>query len=292
MNDRTYSTRELGQMWNVSESTVKRWADCGDLRCYRTPGGHRKFSLSDIYDFQLKRGFEATGLLTTQQWEDPDLETAVNEKKFDRVRESIFYLACQNQRYKIENLLERLYMRGMGLAELYDDILMPICEKTDVASQKKELSIAQEKLIINNLEEALYFLFPRVIRRRQNGKLALCAGPQNDFCISPINAIARIVEVEGWDCLNLGPDVPFDAMAEMVEKEPVNLVCIVSCHLRDRRSASRQFQRLYKAASGVRIPVVLGGAAFSDDKLRKNFPHDDYFSSFRAFRRQVIKLGR
>ena len=46
--ERTYSTREVAQMWNVSESTVKRWADTSGLHCYRTPGGHRKFRPASV----------------------------------------------------------------------------------------------------------------------------------------------------------------------------------------------------------------------------------------------------
>jgi excisionase family DNA binding protein len=32
----------------VDESTLRRWADTGRLRVYRTPGGHRRFSLTDL----------------------------------------------------------------------------------------------------------------------------------------------------------------------------------------------------------------------------------------------------
>jgi hypothetical protein len=32
----------------VDESTLRRWADTGRLRVYRTPGGHRRFSLPDL----------------------------------------------------------------------------------------------------------------------------------------------------------------------------------------------------------------------------------------------------
>lgn len=292
MNDRTYSTRELAQMWNVSESTIKRWADCGGLRCCRTRGGHRKFTLTDICDFQMKRGFEATGLLETDEWEDPDIEVAVNEKKYDKVRQAILYLVTQNQRFKAENLLERLYMRGMGLADLYDDILMPIAESACQSLQKGEISLAQEKLIANNLEEALYFLFPRIIRRRQNGKMGLCGAPEHNFCTMPINAVARILEVEGWDCLNLGNHVPFEAMADMVEKEPVNLVCVVSTSLPADPSATRQFERLYETTKSFRIPLVIGGQAFCDERLREHLPHDEYFPTFRFFRRYVARLTR
>ena len=32
----------------VNESTVRRWADSGEIRCFRTPGGHRRFAESDL----------------------------------------------------------------------------------------------------------------------------------------------------------------------------------------------------------------------------------------------------
>lgn len=292
MNDRTYSTRELAQMWNVSESTIKRWADLGDLRCRRTPGGHRKFTLTDICDFQMKRGFEATGLLTTEHWEDPDLEGAVNEKKFEKIRADIQYLVTQNQRFKAENLLERLYMRGMGIVDLYDDILMPISESVSKALQEGQISMAQEKLISNNLEEAMYFLFPRIIRRRQNGKMGLAAAPAHHFCTLGVNAACRVLEVEGWDCLNLGTNVPLEAVAEMVEKEPVNLVCVMGSEPSAERAAIKQFRRLFEATRSYRIPLVLGGAAFVSAAFRERFPHDEYFPNFRSFRRLVLRLSR
>jgi hypothetical protein len=32
----------------VNESTVRRWADSGEIRCFRTPGGHRRFAEGDL----------------------------------------------------------------------------------------------------------------------------------------------------------------------------------------------------------------------------------------------------
>ena len=37
------------EILGVNESTVRRWADSGELRCFRTPGGHRRFSERDLY---------------------------------------------------------------------------------------------------------------------------------------------------------------------------------------------------------------------------------------------------
>jgi excisionase family DNA binding protein len=42
------SLRRACEILGVDESTLRRWADGGRLRVYRTPGGHRRFALSDL----------------------------------------------------------------------------------------------------------------------------------------------------------------------------------------------------------------------------------------------------
>ena len=36
------------RLLGVNESTLRRWADSGQIRSFRTPGGHRRFSENDI----------------------------------------------------------------------------------------------------------------------------------------------------------------------------------------------------------------------------------------------------
>jgi excisionase family DNA binding protein len=38
------------EILGVDESTLRRWADAGRLRVYRTPGGHRRFSLNNLQE--------------------------------------------------------------------------------------------------------------------------------------------------------------------------------------------------------------------------------------------------
>jgi excisionase family DNA binding protein len=45
---RWVSLRRACEILGVDESTLRRWADSGRLRVYRTPGGHRRFALSDL----------------------------------------------------------------------------------------------------------------------------------------------------------------------------------------------------------------------------------------------------
>ena len=42
------SLREARSLLDVSDTTLRQWADDGHLRVYRTPGGHRRFLREDI----------------------------------------------------------------------------------------------------------------------------------------------------------------------------------------------------------------------------------------------------
>ena len=58
--DRTkfFSTADIAHMLSVDASTVKRWADSGRLRCYKTVGGHRRFSLLQVREFVVNYHLE------------------------------------------------------------------------------------------------------------------------------------------------------------------------------------------------------------------------------------------
>jgi len=45
------SLRDACRQLNVSNTTLRQWADNGFLRVYRTPGGHRRFLRSDVESF-------------------------------------------------------------------------------------------------------------------------------------------------------------------------------------------------------------------------------------------------
>ena len=46
-----FSTADIAKLLSVDPSTVKRWAESGKLHCYRTMGGHRRFTRQQIEDF-------------------------------------------------------------------------------------------------------------------------------------------------------------------------------------------------------------------------------------------------
>ena len=65
-----YSTSELARMLNVDASTVKRWADSGKLQCYKTVGGHRRFSVKQLHEFVVDYHLE--GIISVKNRIEPE----------------------------------------------------------------------------------------------------------------------------------------------------------------------------------------------------------------------------
>ncbi len=52
-NDRqlVFTSSQAARYLGVSLATVRRWTDAGHVGCYRTPGGQRRFSRTQLDDF-------------------------------------------------------------------------------------------------------------------------------------------------------------------------------------------------------------------------------------------------
>ena len=55
-SSRWVTLRRACEILGVDESTLRRWADAGRLRVYRTPGGHRRFSLVNLEEMVAGEG--------------------------------------------------------------------------------------------------------------------------------------------------------------------------------------------------------------------------------------------
>jgi CheY-like chemotaxis protein len=64
---KTYSTLDISRICHVDPVTIARWCDNGDIKCFRTPGGHRRVMHLDLIAFlraqkiPMPQGLEGDG---------------------------------------------------------------------------------------------------------------------------------------------------------------------------------------------------------------------------------------
>jgi excisionase family DNA binding protein len=78
-HDRWLSLTAAAERLGVHPTTLRRWADSGDITVMFTPGGHRRFLESDLDDFAAKRRSMVGHNQVAAEWADRALQTTRQE---------------------------------------------------------------------------------------------------------------------------------------------------------------------------------------------------------------------
>jgi excisionase family DNA binding protein len=286
--EKLFSTADLARMWNVSESTVKRWADAGDLTCTKTPGGHRRFTLDEVSRFQRSQGFEATGRLVAAGDDEappPELERALERPDFGALARLCYRGAVSGDMDAVGHLLARAYLRGVAPVDLHELVVASAMHRVGDAWMSGELTVADEHLATRTVLDALVRLQPSIPHRPPNGRTAVVGCPEDEMHEVAARCIAFLLELEGWHVVVLGMDTPFFSFADAVARHAPRLVVVSSTILVDLDRQSREYAPFYAAAREAGARVVIGGAGFRDAAVRARFAHDAYAANFRELLR-------
>lgn len=99
------------EILGVNESTVRRWADSGEIQVFRTPGGHRRFDEAELQDLVETGGRRP----------DRALESAA----LSRIRRQLHSNKADARWYRETDEDERDALRPLGrrLVEIVDDYI-------------------------------------------------------------------------------------------------------------------------------------------------------------------------
>jgi excisionase family DNA binding protein len=137
------------EILGVNESTVRRWADSGDIRCFRTPGGHRRFAEEDLVSL-------------TRSGSDGALEVAA----VSRIRRELHSGHTETGWYQELAQAEREALRPLGrrLMELVGDYISTRrpraeieAEVDDIGRGYGELLVERETPLLRAMEAFTFF---------------------------------------------------------------------------------------------------------------------------------------
>src|SRR5256886_6108774 len=148
MNTDVLSTRQVATLLGVGEATVKRWADAGEIECFRTPGGHRKFRLRDVTAFVQKRQYQAAGPLPTGV---PQGTTELGEEALRTFEEA----SLRGDAPALVGQLAGLRLRGHSLAEIFDEVAAPALHRIGEKWAQAKLSVAEEHVAAQAVIDAV-----------------------------------------------------------------------------------------------------------------------------------------
>src|SRR5215204_2151405 len=282
------TTRQLSRVWFVSEATIKRWADTGQLKSSRTVGGHRRFPLAEVMRFQTERSLGvATGVASV-----PAANAAVSGAGFDAEQAAGQFLDAVKRGHAGEAtaLLLEAHMLGAELGLIFDRVVAPSLHRVGDLWYGEEMSVADEHMATSAATRAVESLAASTRRAGAKAGAAVCCAAEEEMHTLPVLCAQAVLEGAGWDVRNLGGHTPFFALAEYVERQRPSLVCVSATLQRELEHNARDYAQLSAAARACGARVVLGGAGFRDAAVRARFTADLHAESFKALSEFVRRL--
>ncbi|HJQ24369.1 MAG TPA: cobalamin-dependent protein [Blastocatellia bacterium] len=277
----SYSTKELAEMWDVSESTVKRWADAGALPCRKTVGGHRKFELDDIVQFQSRCGLaKLPAHLAADRRDSPCefkhlLETADYGALAERFRQA----ALAGQFDFVTHLFNKSQEHGMSLATIGEELIRPAMREVGELWRTGKIGVLDEHLAMVATCAALTALHATVEKKDEAERLAIVGCAEGELHQLAALLVRDLLESHAWKVIYFGSPTPLFAFAEAVERFGPQMVCISITMADHIERARRDYEDLRRAAEHQQTKIVLGGAALTDPAVRARFPESHYADS-------------
>ena len=272
------TTRQLARLWLVSEATIKRWADTGQLTSSRTVGGHRRFPVAEVMRFQTERnlGASATGVgayAAKATAEARLFDAAATEGQF-------FDAISEGHAAEATAILLEAHMLGTPLERVFDEVVAKSLRRVGDRWEAYEMSVADEHVATSAATRAVVSLTASVGRGGVRAGEAVCCAAEDELHTLPVLCTQALLEGAGWGVRNLGAHTPFFALAEYVARHRPALVCVSSTMQRELEHNTRDYAQFEAAARGCGARVVLGGEGFRGEAVRRKFPADLHADSF------------
>lgn len=291
---RRLTSREAARVLGVSEASVKRWADSGLLPMEKTAGGHRRFRPEDVAAVRragpsaAEAPRDGRGVARAAQSAEPPELAPEREAE---LAEEAFRALLDGRDEDLAALLVGQHLEGRSVGRLADGVLCAAMRRVGDLWHAGELSVAQEHVATRTAVVALQSLQASLQggRAGETGR-ALCCSVEDDFHELPLRLAALTLEGAGLDVFNLGPSTPFSALTEAVHRFRPELVCVSSTVLLRLDRAVYEYIGFSKAARRAGAAVVLGGAGFREEGVRRRLPADLHAESFRQMEEFVATL--
>lgn len=255
----TYSTTELANLLDVNESTIKRWSDMGDLPCFKTRGGHRRFAVATVMEYIRKNNLSAPGA-AIEALPSEDLRAHVLAGNIHKLVPEMMKEMLAGNAQAVLKVLRTAFVAHPKLLDLFSELVFPPLARIGEEWQAKSLTVDQEHLASNALREALAEFSAELHRKPSNGLKALCSCLEGEWHDIAIRCVGYFLESEGWTVLFLGQSAPTDSLVDAIKSHRPNLVVLSSIVRLHERSLMNAVNRdIYPAAHRVKASLAVGG---------------------------------
>lgn len=277
------SPKQLARVVGVSESSLKRWIDNGQLTSARTQGGHRRVPLAEALRFIRVHGHaihdpSPLGLATIS------IDGGVSLT--DRLYRALTLADWSAAR----TLLVSAYAAGQSIPELCEGPIRSAMERVGELWQHEDAGIAIEHQATDTCLQAMNILRTFLSEPPPDAPVALGGAPAKDPYLLPSLMAALTFTEIGFKSINLGADTPLESLRIAALRQQARLVW-VSVSTQEATGALRQpLLRLADELATHGASLLVGGRTAHEIglELRPNLLRSRSLSEAAAFARGLL----
>ena len=261
MNKKELNTKQVGDLFGVDESTVRRWSIAGKIKCASSAGGHRKFSYYNIIQFSKDHGAKF------QQKNDiKDLDSKLIIKK-------ITNFTLNHNSNAIESIFIGLYLQGIQLSNLMDNYIEKVLINIQSKLDTEKISTAEEHIARKIISRSLNNFRQSISNTKsKNNKNILCLNLENDIPDLPIDMIQILLENINYNVQNCGSHTSTENLKILLSKKEYEAIFIYLCDRQcctstvsdNIKKTNHDLNEISKLAKRYKIKTFLGGPSLKN----------------------------
>ncbi len=260
----TYSTAELAEMFDVNESTVKRWSDQGHIECVKTKGGHRRFPIRSVLRFVHENAMSVPHL-DPQLLTDSQLRSSVIEGNVAVLVPHLRKAMMAGDTEEVLRILRIGLAAKPDLLALYHALVFPPLADIGARWASGEITVDIEHLASHSVHDALQRLQSELFQKPYNGRTALLACYEDDQHEIALRCINQYLTSQGWRTLFLGSRTPTQSLVFSINRNKPDLVVLSSLVVDDEDKFIRDINDdIMPAVQGVGGRLAVGGANMTE----------------------------
>jgi methanogenic corrinoid protein MtbC1 len=270
-----YTQKQIAELLGVAQTTIANYENG-----VRMPDAEMLQKIADLFDISLDhllgREEKDSNMKDENQLSEVYGNGLINKEK--SYKDYITFLLEGNSKAARE-LVIKCYENGGSIGVIYFDIFEKALKEIGSLWESGKIDVWQEHFISEVTLDVMREVKAREKRKKHklHSVIGVTAGPEQHNI--GLKMILDMLEVEGWNTVYLGSNVPVGSLIKAIDTEKPNLVAISVTMEYHMESARFMIQAIKEAFKENSPKILIGGSAFKNNHEAWKATGADKFSS-------------
>jgi MerR family transcriptional regulator, light-induced transcriptional regulator len=174
------------------------------------------------------------------------------------------YLATllRGERHLASRLILSAAESGTPVRDLYLHVFQRSQHEVGRLWQMNRISVAQEHYCTAATQAIMSQLYPYIFSGRRSGRTLIVACVAGDLHEIGARVVSDLLEMEGWDTIYLGANVPSSDIAKLLIERDASLLALSTTMTFHVRVTARLIAEI-RASSAAKVKIIVGGHPFN-----------------------------